>query len=154
MSTVRSGASRAASVDGGGKGVGRGAGGPSGRKPSGATTGLGPAKSTSGRLTVSPPSVEFHGIAAGSVYAINLRILNSSKQSTRVRIQPPKSSRFRVNFDKGAAVAPGLEVIAEVEFVCDEALVRTTIPILRYEPCQCLTLCAACENRRRMIASW
>lgn len=86
-----------------------------------------PAKSVNGWLSVFPATVEFNGIAAGSVYALNIRIMNTSKSSLRVRVQPPKQPSFRVNFPKGTGVAPGLELLAEVQFVCDVAQVLTHV---------------------------
>jgi hypothetical protein len=84
-----------------------------------------PRRSSKGRLSVLPSTVHFDGVAPGTVYSMKLRIQNVSKQSCRVRINQPKTARFKVTFPKGAAVAPGLEVVADVEFVCSEDLVRT-----------------------------
>lgn len=147
-STARSGASKGLSAAGsaadrrsvGGRGA--------------ASVAIASAKSAAGLLCVSPPVVEFHGVTPGSVYGITVRIANVSKQSLRVRIQPPTSSRFKVNFEKGGAIAPGLEVTAEIEFKCDEAKVRRgtcyiTSGALHVIPgCACgCAACVACTRR-------
>ena len=90
-----------------------------------------PSKSAKGRLSVTPGSVNFDGIVAGTVYSMLVRIQNVSKQSCRVRINPPASSKFKVTLPKGGAIAPGLEVIADVEFNCTEDSVRCTTLMCR-----------------------
>jgi hypothetical protein len=96
------------------------------------TTSKETAKSAKGRLAVTPGSVNFEGIVAGTVYSMLVRIQNVSKQSCRVRINPAASSKFKVTLPKGGAIAPGLEVVADVEFNCTEDVVRyvTSSPTL------------------------
>jgi hypothetical protein len=88
------------------------------------TTSTEPARSANGRLCVTPASVNFDGIVVGTTYSMLVRIQNISKQSCRVRVSPPASSKFKVTLPKGGAIAPGLEVVADVEFTCTEDLVR------------------------------
>ncbi len=83
-----------------------------------------PARSGSGRLLVTPGCVNFQGVVAGTTYAMAVRIQNVSKASCRVRVNTPASSKFKVTLPKGGAIAPGLEVIADVEFTCTDGAVR------------------------------
>ena len=72
-----------------------------------------------GAIRVYPPSVEFHGVEAGTLYCIVICIQNASQISRRVRVIPPSNPAFRVKFNPSTAVAPGIDVRAEVEFLAE-----------------------------------
>ena len=80
-----------------------------------------------GDIRVYPPAVEFQGIEAGTLYCIVLCIQNASQISRRIRIIPPANPAFRVKFNPGKAVAPGIDVRAEVEFLSNDVVDYTDV---------------------------
>jgi len=100
----------------------------------------------SGSIRVYPPAVEFKGIEAGTLYCIVLCIQNASQISRRIRIIPPKNPAFRVKFNPSRAVAPGIDVRAEIEFLADREVdfadeltivsgtVRVSVPLRAFAP--------------------
>lgn len=71
-------------------------------------------------LSVNPPEVVFKGIEPNVLYVFRLEVQNISKESRRIRLAPPKTSAFTVNYEPAGAIAPGLVVHADIEFVTDK----------------------------------
>ena len=60
-------------------------------------------------------AVRFQSIQPGTRYVTSFVLRNTTDTSQRIRIKPPKSSYFTLNYLPGSATAPGLEVRAEIE---------------------------------------
>jgi len=67
-------------------------------------------------LLVQPASVEFTGVRPGLLYLLNISIRNRSSTMCRMRIRPPATPYFKLNYTPTGALAPGLDIRAEVEF--------------------------------------
>eukprot|EP00953_Heterococcus_sp_UTEX-ZZ885_P005691 3530-Heterococcus_DN1.PRE.3 len=72
---------------------------------------------TSGALRVTPSELHFKDVTSGLQFVATLAVQNASTTSVkRVRIVPPQSKLFSLNYTPVLGVAPGLEVTAEVTF--------------------------------------
>lgn len=96
-------------------------------------------------------SVRFESILPGSRYVTSFALRNTTDTSQRIRIKPPKSSYFTLNYIPGGAVAPGLEVHAEIEclipsdaadFIFTETIIASMGPHTVNIPISALTICA------------
>ena len=99
-------------------------------------------------MRVDPPVVCFEGVEEGVRYVMNISVCNKTNCAHRIRFLPPSSGSFAVNYIPSGAVAPGLDVRAEVEcqvegsevFVPDYITVvmgphKKVIPLLARKPC-------------------
>ena len=59
--------------------------------------------------------IRFDSIRPGARYVTSFILRNTTDTSQRIRIKPPKCPYFALNYVPGAAIAPGLEVHAEIE---------------------------------------
>ena len=66
-------------------------------------------------LRVLPSSLRFNSIEPGVLYVMTFSIKNATKNAHRVRISPPRTSFFALNYIPAGVLAPGLEVRAEIE---------------------------------------
>jgi hypothetical protein len=71
--------------------------------------------SLSNPLMVQPSIVKFETIDIGIRYVQNISVRNLTKGAQRIRFIAPKSPYFSLNYIPSGAIAPGLDVIAEVE---------------------------------------
>jgi len=71
-------------------------------------------------LKVSPRKVELEDISHNTLYTARLAIQNVSGKSERIRIRYPETKWFTVKYNASNAVAPGLEIVAEVQFCVQE----------------------------------
>ncbi|GBG28496.1 Cilia- and flagella-associated protein 65 [Hondaea fermentalgiana] len=103
-----------------------------------------------GGLRVFPPRVCFEDVQPNVLYVLTLLLQNGASKAERIRFRHPKSNYFTLNYTATGAVAPGLEVRAEVEFCIpdglddkefhDELVVmcaghETAIPLVGQRPC-------------------
>jgi hypothetical protein len=86
-------------------------------------TGVSASAAGAGGLSVYPPQVEFHAVQPGVLYVMTISIQNTDTHARRIRFIPPASTVFEVKHLPLPAIAPGLDVRAEVEFI---ARVRET----------------------------
>jgi hypothetical protein len=80
-----------------------------------------------GHLSVFPAAVEFTGVQPGTEYSATLRIQNTARTASRIRVVPPTAPGWLVEFQPRGQVAPGLEVACTVRFVCPAGGLRQTI---------------------------
>merc|ERR1712196_479150 len=73
-------------------------------------------KKTSSNIRIYPPSVEFEGIEPGILYVLTISIQNITHAVRRMRIIPPATPHFVLNYVPTGSIAPGLDIKAEVEF--------------------------------------
>lgn len=73
--------------------------------------------SNSSGLFIYPPQVEFEGVDYDFSYLMNISIRNTSTVMKRIRISSTNTSYFRMRYDPAPALAPGLDMKAEIEFV-------------------------------------
>ena len=66
-------------------------------------------------MVVEPKKIEFPAIKTNLVYAMTFCVKNCTKIAQRIRIDAPKSPYFALNYIPTASVAPGLDIIAEIE---------------------------------------
>eukprot|EP01041_Mallomonas_annulata_P004748 gene4748-9429_t len=66
-------------------------------------------------LRIEPHELRFDSIEPGILYVMTFSVRNTTKVAQRIRIEPPKTSLFALNYIPTGAVAPGLDVRAEVE---------------------------------------
>lgn len=66
-------------------------------------------------LVVDPKGVRFDSIKPGMLYAMTFSLRNATRSAYRIRIQPPKSPYFALNYIPSGSVAPGLDIRAEIE---------------------------------------
>jgi hypothetical protein len=67
-------------------------------------------------IKVEPSEViRFESVHPGTLYVKSFVLRNSTETAQRIRIQPPKRSFFNLKYLPGTAIAPGLEVHAEIE---------------------------------------
>lgn len=59
--------------------------------------------------------IEFNSIDAGKLYLMTLRIANASNKPQRIRIKPPTSEYFAINYLPTKSIAPGLDIRVEIE---------------------------------------
>ena len=67
-------------------------------------------------LAAYPPEVSFEGVEFGPMYVMQVSIQNTSAKVQRVRVIPPATEFFHLNYTPQGSVAPGLDVTFEVEF--------------------------------------
>jgi hypothetical protein len=67
------------------------------------------------KLRVEPSEIEFRSIEPGNLYVMTFSVRNISSTAQRIRLQAPKSSIFALNYIPSNAVAPGLDLRAEIE---------------------------------------
>mmetsp|Transcript_101940 Transcript_101940/g.199920 ORF Transcript_101940/g.199920 Transcript_101940/m.199920 type:complete len:425 (+) Transcript_101940:52-1326(+) len=68
-----------------------------------------------GELQVDPKEIRFESVDAGVLYIMTFSVRNNTKVAQRIRIQPPHSGYFALNYIPSGAVAPGLDIRAEIE---------------------------------------
>jgi hypothetical protein len=68
-----------------------------------------------GELQVDPKEVRFESVEAGVLYIMTFSVRNNTKVAQRIRIQPPHSGYFALNYIPSGSVAPGLDIRAEIE---------------------------------------
>ena len=105
---------------------------------------------TADPMRIEPAKVFFESVEPGIRYVMNISVVNKTKVAQRIRFLPPKTGNFAVNYIPAGAVAPGLDVRAEVEcqvadnasefFVSDVVTVvmgqnKVDIPLLAQKPC-------------------
>ena len=66
-------------------------------------------------LRVDPQEIRFDSIQPGVLYVMAFSVRNATKVAQRIRIEPPKTNLFALNYIPAGAVAPGLDVRAEIE---------------------------------------
>jgi hypothetical protein len=66
-------------------------------------------------LQVDPPELRFENVLPGSLYVMTFSVRNLSQIAQRIRISAPKSGLFALNYIPAGAVAPGLDLRAEIE---------------------------------------
>lgn len=67
-------------------------------------------------LAAYPPEVTFEGVEFGPLYVMQVSIQNTSAKVQRVRVIPPSTEYFQLNYTPKGSVAPGLDITFEVEF--------------------------------------
>nr|XP_039264663.1 cilia- and flagella-associated protein 47-like isoform X2 [Styela clava] len=73
-------------------------------------------------IRIDPPIVEFVDAPVGEILTSDLKVQNVSKISKRIRFHAPVTSKFRLSVKNPTKpVAPGLEILATVEYVSDVA---------------------------------
>lgn len=78
-------------------------------------TSLSQTSTLSNPFLVQPSLVKFETIEIGIRYVQNISVRNLTKAAQRIRFIAPKSPYFSLNYIPSGAIAPGLDVIAEVE---------------------------------------
>jgi hypothetical protein len=68
-----------------------------------------------GDLVVEPGEVRFESVEPGVLYVMTFSVRNNTKVAQRIRIQPPSSGYFALNYVPTGIVAPGLDIRAEIE---------------------------------------
>ena len=68
-----------------------------------------------GELVVEPSELCFDSVLPGTLYVVTFSVRNTTKAAQRIRIQPPRSGYFALNYIPCGPVAPGLDVRAELE---------------------------------------
>jgi len=101
-------------------------------------------------MRIEPSKVFFESVEPGVRYVMNISVVNKTKAAQRIRFLPPKTGNFAINYIPAGAVAPGLDVRAEVEcqvadsasefFLADSITVvmgqhKVEIPLLAQKPC-------------------
>jgi hypothetical protein len=101
-------------------------------------------------LRIDPPEVTFDKVEVGVRYVMNISVRNITKSAQRIRFSAPKTSAFSINYIPAGAVAPGLDVVAEIEcqlddnsenFVFTDSVVvsmgkyKVEIPLVCRKPC-------------------
>lgn len=101
-------------------------------------------------MRIEPSKVYFEAVEPGVRYVMNISVVNKTKAAQRIRFLPPKTGNFAINYIPAGAVAPGLDVRAEVEchvadnasefFISDSITVvmgqhKVEIPLLAQKPC-------------------
>lgn len=66
-------------------------------------------------MRILPTDLKFESIKPGVLYAMTFSIVNTTKIAHRIRIQAPKNPCFALNYIPSGAVAPGLDIRAEIE---------------------------------------
>lgn len=100
-------------------------------------------------LLVDPAELVFESATPGTVFVMTFSIRNMTKTAQRIRLSPPKTTVFALNYIPAHSVAPGLDVRAEVQcclpedskhFVFTDAIVasmgphRVEIPLMGRKP--------------------
>lgn len=71
-------------------------------------------------LRIEPSEVIFDHVEAGVRYVMNISVRNITKSAQRIRFSSPKTAVFSINYIPAGAVAPGLDVVAEIECQLDD----------------------------------
>lgn len=58
----------------------------------------------------------FEDVRAGLLFVLTFAVQNTSGESRRIKVVPPRTPVFSVNYEPVGGLAPGLDVRAEVEF--------------------------------------
>eukprot|EP01033_Poteriospumella_lacustris_P004189 gene4189-2988_t len=66
-------------------------------------------------IQVEPPELRFENVLPGTLYVMTFSVRNLSQTAQRIRISAPKSGLFALNYIPAGAVAPGLDLRAEIE---------------------------------------
>lgn len=66
-------------------------------------------------LLVDPGELVFENAVPGTVFVMTFSIRNMTKTGQRIRLSPPKTNVFALNYIPASSVAPGLDVRAEVQ---------------------------------------
>jgi hypothetical protein len=66
-------------------------------------------------LRVDPGEIRFESIEPGVLYVMSFSVRNATKAAQRIRIRAPKSGFFALNYIPAGAVAPGIDLRAEIE---------------------------------------
>eukprot|EP00968_Pinguiococcus_pyrenoidosus_P005364 scaffold343_cov245-Pinguiococcus_pyrenoidosus.AAC.32 len=66
------------------------------------------------------PAVKFVDVLPDELYVASFRVRNTGLRATRIRMKAPQSRAFTLKYTPAGAVAPGLDVAAEVEFCVPE----------------------------------
>jgi hypothetical protein len=66
-------------------------------------------------LKVEPSIVKFKSINQNTLYVMTFAVRNNTQVANRIRISSPNSKYFALNYIPSGAVAPGLDVRAEIE---------------------------------------
>jgi hypothetical protein len=64
---------------------------------------------------IQPSIIRYESVEIGVRYVQNISVRNTTKSAQRIRFIAPKSAYFSLNYIPSGAIAPGLDVIAEVE---------------------------------------
>jgi hypothetical protein len=64
---------------------------------------------------IQPSIIRYESVEVGIRYVQNISVRNTTKSAQRIRFIAPKSPYFSLNYIPSGAIAPGLDVIAEVE---------------------------------------
>ena len=63
-----------------------------------------------------PRQVIFEDVRAGLLFVMTFSVQNTSGETRRIRVIPPRTPAFSLNYEPVRGLAPGLDVRAEVEF--------------------------------------
>ncbi|CAM9727980.1 unnamed protein product, partial [Discosporangium mesarthrocarpum] len=66
------------------------------------------------------PQVEFEDVRPGLLFVLTFSVQNKSAETRRIRLVPPSTPMFSLNYEPASGIAPGLDVRAEVEFQLPE----------------------------------
>lgn len=66
-------------------------------------------------LQVEPSEIRFDNVLPGTLYVMTFSVRNLSQTAQRIRLSTPKSGLFALNYIPAGAVAPGLDLRAEIE---------------------------------------
>lgn len=66
-------------------------------------------------IIVEPKAIIFDSISPGKLYLMTVSITNASSTAQRIRIRPPSSDYFALNYIPSRSIAPGLDIRAEIE---------------------------------------
>jgi hypothetical protein len=70
-------------------------------------------------LEVFPPEIFFKDIEPNQNYEVTVTVRNISKRFRRLKLTPPKTHKFNLDYDAQGAVAAGLAVKMNVSFETD-----------------------------------
>lgn len=66
-------------------------------------------------LEITPSSIIFDDIDVEKLYSMTISLRNTTSSAQRIRLRPPKSNVFALKYIPTTAIAPGLEIRAEIE---------------------------------------
>lgn len=64
--------------------------------------------------------VTFEDVRAGLLFVLTFSVQNTCGETRRIRVIPPQTPVFSLNYEPVGGLAPGLDVRAEVEFQLPE----------------------------------
>jgi hypothetical protein len=73
-------------------------------------------------MNIEPSFIFFENVEPGTLYVMTFSVRNVSNASERIRLIPPKSSIFAVNYVPAPSIAPGLDLRAEIECLIPQEL--------------------------------